>query len=412
MSQETPWRPEEAVTYAGPESTLGSSGGAPTMTRTFPVSGTVETKLEQEEIPIDQESIHLFDLQNPVKGIKKCSFGCEYYLQPDGTQLNSAASPATHPLGVFLKAAFGNETVAAGSTVDSSGSGTAVTVAAGHGSRFAVGAWALFPISSSLLPGRVSVIATDALTLDLGIGSAATSSGDIMNMYNYSPSASSTQSLYIQHVPAGSTTNFAEALKGCIAESLELGLELNKAATAKFKFQGIDWERPSDDSITTTVGTDTMGTPFAMDGNAVMILQSTGTATLTQYPLLSVSVKLNLGMQYAMTLGGVQGRSSAYRAGNRMFAEITVKAVSADITPHSTWWTDRTDLQCVLMVPFGSGATKRWLVIDAPKVAVIGTPETVKEGGMATTQFVLHTKMRSRSASTTQGRSPFTIAFG
>jgi hypothetical protein len=129
-------RHSESASYAGIESTFGTT---PSMTRIFPITSSFDPDTQQEELEVEEESIYLADYKPPIKGLKSGNpkFGC--YVAPDSTILSAAASPSTPWLGLLLKALLGAELSAAGSTVASSGSATAVTVASDHGSRFAVG---------------------------------------------------------------------------------------------------------------------------------------------------------------------------------------------------------------------------------------------------------------------------------
>jgi hypothetical protein len=407
MAQETPFRFDNASTFVARETSFAA---LPTMLRASPVSGSVAIETTQAELDVTEESVYLYNEQDPVKGLKEGTVALDYYLKPPTTQLVTAATPDSTALGALLKAAFGAEVSAAGSQISASGSGTAATVASG--AVFNVGGWALGPLSGSLLPVRVSAISTNDLTFDLGAGAGMTTSTDLVNMHNWYPLESSTETLYVQHAIAGSSSNHKWAAKGCIVESLELETARNKLLVAKFKLKAADWEYPTDDSVAVTVGNDGMGSPFSMR-DAVFILQTTGTATRTAYEMLDFKVKLNLGMRFQEDLGGAtEGKVSAYRDGQRMFAEATIKTASADVVPFSTWYTSRTALQCVIMVPQGSSTTKRWCVIDIPNCIVVGVPKTTKEAGMAVTEFTVRSKMRSTSASAAQGRTPFALAIG
>lgn len=379
------------------------------MTRAFPISGSVEPDTAQDELEVEDESVYLHDYKAPVLGIKNGGVKCAYYLRPQATRLATAATPDTTPLGIMLKAAFGDEIAEAGSAITASSSATAVDITSGGAAN--IGAWHIFPVGDTNEVGRVSAIATNALTLDFGLSTTADTGEDMVNMHNWYPKPSSTETVYIQHAKANSSTTHKWAFRGCICESVEFDLARNALPKATFTFKSATWEFTTDDSVAVTVGTDTMGVPFAMK-DAEMYLQSTATATRTQYPFLSASIKVNTGMRFAETLGGTEGRASAYRDGQRMFAEATVKTVSADAAAFNTWWTNRTALQLVIAVPSGTGSTKRWMVFDLPKCIIVGPPKTVKEAGMATTEFTLRSQMRSTSGATDLARTPFVLAIG
>jgi hypothetical protein len=96
--------------------------------------------------------------QTPVKGMKSGSpVALSVDVKPTSGRLNAAASPVAFSNASALshqllwRAAMGGElTPAAGTTVDSY-SAPDVTVASGHGSRFAVGQWLLYEATGGAL---------------------------------------------------------------------------------------------------------------------------------------------------------------------------------------------------------------------------------------------------------------------
>lgn len=182
MAQETPWLNQLARTFIGRELTFCTK---PSMTAAFPCSDSVEPDISQDELDVDDERPYLYDLQTPVRGLKKGGIKLAYYMRPAGTRLVAAATPDAHPLGILLRAAFGGVHEDAGIAVASSASGTAITLDAGGGLLFPVGSWGLAPIGGSTLPVRVSAVATDVLTLDFGAGSAATATEVMVGVHQY-----------------------------------------------------------------------------------------------------------------------------------------------------------------------------------------------------------------------------------
>ena len=397
-------RHSESASYAGIESTFGTT---PSMTRIFPITSSVDPAVDQEELDVDEESIYLADYKAPVKGLKSgnLKFGC--YAAPASTVLSAAASPSTPWLGTLLKALLGAELSAAGSTVASSGSATAVTVASGHGSRFAVGGWALFETGGAVEPGRISAIATDALTLDLAISAAATSSGIVSNCYQYYWTEGNTQALTIQHALIGDSAH-QWTFNGCTG-GWGLKLDRNGLLRVDFDLKVASWTGPSAQSLTTTVGSNGMGSPWSMR-DATCILQAYNTTTRTHYPLHSVSCKFADGLEHIPELGGVEGKTGVMRTSGRKGTEFTVRFQS-DQVRDATDWVSRTVLQLVVMVPQGSGTSKRWFILDVPRAVIVGKPKLVKEGGFTLTEITLRPQINT-SGSTALARAPYKIAIG
>lgn len=397
-------RHSESATYVGIESTFCTT---PSMTRCFPITSGVDLEPVQAELENDEESIYLWDVKDPVKGLKDGKVKVPCYLAPDSTALNAAATPATPWLGTFLKALLGGEQSGAGSTVASSGSGTTVSVASGHGSRFAVGTWGLFEVSGALEPGRISAISTDALTLDLALSAAATSSGLVYNTYCYYPTESNVQTLSVQHALIGNSSH-QWTLNGCTG-GWDLKLDRNGLLRVDFDLMAATWTGPSSQSLTTTVGSNGMGSPWSMR-DAVCILQAYNTTTRTHYPLHSISCKFDSGMEFIPELGGTEGKTGVMRTKGREFVTLTIRFQS-DQARDATDWVSRTTLQCVVLVPQGSGTSKRWFILDVPRAIIKGKPKLIKEGGFTLTEITLVSKINT-SGTTALARAPFRLAIG
>jgi hypothetical protein len=403
-----PFRPDDAATYFGIESAFDSDT-PPSMLRGFPVGGSFEPTINQAELEVNTESVYLYDYKPPVLGMQDggCKFSC--YVRPDTTQLGSESSsvPFFHP----LKALFGGMDGGAGTTTSAAASATSITATSAAG--FGIGQWVLPTVSGTTEPCRISNIVANALTFDLGASATPTAStSPLTGMYNFYPTPGNTLSLYVQHANANETTNEKYSFRGCTGD-LGLKFDRNQILVADFDLKAASWSCPSADTIATTVGTDTMGSCFVLK-DATVILQSTATATRTTYPIVSFGAKLNMGMQHTPNLTGRNGVGGVVRVGQRLFAETTVR-VYADQTDTATivaYWTNRTALQFVAMVPSGSGSTKRWCVFDMPKCIVVGRPKPVKDGGRMCLDITLRSQMRSTSGSTDQARTPFTLAIG
>lgn len=395
-------RTAEAATYVGIESTFGTT---PSMVRAFPITDTFEPDLEQAEVDNLDESIYLWDVKNPVKGLKDGSAKLGFHIRSSGNRLTSGATPATPWLGNVLKACFGTELAAAGSTIQSSSTSTSIIVGTGHGSRFEAGQPILVDVGGVPEPTWVSSISTDTLTLGLALSASPTTGEDVINCYTYYPTASNTYSLALQHAMAGSS-NHQWTLNGCSVDC-QFKLERNKIPQLDVALKAATWTGPSDQSISTALGSNGMGDPFVV-ADGLVILQSNATSTRTHYPLRSMTVKLNHGMGHIEELaGGTQGKTGMMRMGQRVFAEIDL-AMATDTALDSSLWTNRTDLQLFVSIPQGSGSTKTWMTFFLPKAIVVGKPKFKRDGGVATTTCKLVAKINTSG----NINKPFYFAIG
>jgi hypothetical protein len=153
-------RPNDAATYVGGE-TVAFGTPPESMTRCTPISGSVEITTNQTQLENESESVYLHDRKARVHGFREGEVKLGYYFKTPTAQLNAAATPATPPLGLLLFAALSGEVSAAGSTVQDTSTTSAVLVAAGHGTRFAVGSIAYFPVGGTLEPAMVTAVSTD-----------------------------------------------------------------------------------------------------------------------------------------------------------------------------------------------------------------------------------------------------------
>jgi hypothetical protein len=410
-----PFRSVDAATYFGVESSFGT---LPTMYRAFPVADSFEPTIDQGEGEVNDESVYLYDYKNPVKLMK--SGGCKfsYYLRPAGTQLITGQNGVdTVPLFQPLKALFGGLVYDAGE--DPSAVSTTVSATVADGTVYSEGQWVMPLVSGAYEPCRIGSIATNDLTWGLAPSTTPTVAGaDMLGMYNFYPAQGNTSSLYVQHANANETTNEKYSFSGCTGD-VGLKFDRNGLLVADFDLKANNWSCPSGDTIAVTVGTDSMGAPFALK-DATVILQAYNTVTRTQREIASFSAKLNMGMDMIPCLGGTAGTlgangySGVMRVGQRLFAEATVRlyADTTDTATYVGYHTNRTELQFVVMVPSGSTTTKRWCVFDMPRCIVVGRPKPVKDGGRRMIELTLRSKMRSTSASAELGRTPFVLAIG
>lgn len=395
---------ETAATFVGLESSFASTAG--TMHRAFPVKGTVDIALEQAEVENEDESVYLYDVKDPVRGIKDGSVKAEFYLKPFASQLSSSATPTNNYLQQILKGVFGGHQVNSGSLVSTGSSSTSVVV--DHPTRFAIGQWALFSTTNGLEPARITNISSNTLTLAPALSSTPASASAVINMDNFYPTEANTNSLTVQHAKAGDSS-LQYLLNGCIG-GLELKLERNQLASIAVDLKAATWSTGSL-GYSTAVGTEVLASPMVVK-DAIVLVQASTDTTRTSYPLKSLSSKFSFENNFLEELGGTEGKTGAMRTGTRNFVEATLK-FKVD-TAAEGYWSNQTKLQIVAMIPVGSSTSKRWLVLDIPTSVPVGRPKLSNDGGVYYIELMVRGKLSTvnSSSSTELSRAPAVLAIG
>ncbi len=392
--------------WIGAETTFGTP---PSMTQFTPLD-TPDIKLNQAEVDNTSESYLLFDNKDHIHGLKDGSAKIEQFVRPHASQLGASTAPSTHGLGILLSASFGGKQATSGSTVTGAPTTGSVPVVTGTGVRFAVGQWALFPCSGTLEPARITAINSDTLTVFPALSSAPTSASVAVNMENYYPTQTNTQTVAYQRAHTLDTTMQLH-LSGCLVDTFELSSDRGSMLKATFGLQAASWATGSL-GLSPAVFTETLASPQVVK-DAIIHIQATTDSTTTHYPLISHTFKTTLGNDFVMETGGIEGKTGIMRASApRVFAEGTFKFL-ADIVQQDRW-ANGTHLQVIVKLPQGSGTTKRWVVIDMPTCIIYGKPQYSDDGGKLICEMTVRSQINTviTSPSTDLARSPFTLALG
>ncbi len=408
----TPFRFDESATYWGLESTFAT---LPTVYRAYPINGTVDIATDATQLEVEDESVYLYDLKDPVHGIKRATAKFGYYLRPNDA-LGTAALSATTPLGLALKSVFGGESSSAVGTTVNDAAATTTVVIVTTAANMIIGQWWLWQVAGALEPSRIVDISTNTITLSPPLSGAPTNGGIVVAMHNYHHLSANTNTLYLQHIKANSGTYHKWSLKGGV---MDCQFKTDRNALLRADFSGTfgDYDFPSAESPATTVGADT-GAPWALK-DATVILQAnaatpaTPLAARTQFQIKSFTHKLNNGMAHLESLSST-GAFGAMRTGQRSVGDITLKlyADSTALTEFTTWWTARTALEFDLMVPQGTLLTKRWAVFSAAKAHIKDAPKYSTDGGVGTVDITLRPTIRNTAGTTETARAPYVVALG
>ena len=402
-------RSKDAATYVGFETSFASTPA--TMVRAFPVEGTFEADIMQTELENLEETVDLYDVEPTVRGLKGGTVKADFYLRVPSAQLVSGQSSQTHYLNEVLRSGLGFRLVSQGSLVAGTPTQTVVDVTTAQGSRFSRGAWIGVEVDGEIEPAKVIERSTDTLTLFPELSAAPTAGARVVNSYTYLPSVNAATSLHIQHAVNGDSSEGLQWAMSGSAVSLTFDIKRNELAKLKMEAEVADWQGPSFLGFSTASASDPMTTPFAVR-DAVTLFQPITTNTRTSYCLISAEIKLNGGLEHVECLGATEGKTAVFRKSQRQFVEATLK-FRFDNTMDTVYWQTQELMSCILMIPKGSGTTKRWIVLEIPTCRIVGKPKLSDENGMQYMEVSVHgtrDETVTNPASINLERAPFRVA--
>lgn len=401
-------RTKEAATYIGTETTFGTLAG--TMLRAFPVEKSFMPDIEQAELENSDQRTTLYSQLATVRGLKDGKLKVDFYGKVNSTQNTDGVTATADYLNQIIYTALGEIKFDEGSVTAAGSSTTVVNVSAGDGANFVVGQWIAVEVAGTLEAARVVAIATDALTVYPPLSASPGTGAAVVSGVTHAPATNHDATLSLQHAMVGS----ADQQWTLLGNTLNLGVEIKRNEIMKLMFEGAvgSWTGPSNQSISTAVAADTCTSPFSVRDCTVWFRAAgTGTATRTAYPVAEFTVKTNGKMEHIEELGGVEGKTAAFRKGQRLFAEATLK-FRYDNTIDASVWTNQTVYQAVVVVPKGTGVTKRFIVVDLPYVRIVGKPKIVDEAGMVYMEINLQASEDLSIASplSDMAQAPFRLA--
>jgi hypothetical protein len=379
-------RSKDAATYVGFETTFGSTPA--TMVRAFPVEGTFNGDIMQTELENLEEMVDLYDNKATVRGLKGGTVKADFYMRVPSLQLVSGQSSQTHYLNEVLRGGLGFRLVSQGSLVAGVPTQNVIDVTTPQGTRFSRGSWCGVEVDGEIEPAKVIDRTGDTLTLFPDLSAIPTAGALVVNSYTYLPSVNSAASLHIQHAINGDSSEGLQWAMSGSAVSLTFDIKRNELAKITMEATVADWQGPGNFGFVTASASDPMSTPFAVR-DAITIFQPVTTTTRDSYCLISAEVKLNGGLEHVECLGAIEGKTSVFRKSQRLFVEATLK-FRFDNVMDSLYWQTQELMSCIMMIPKGSGTTKRWIVLEIPTCRIVGKPKLTDENGMQYMEVTVH----------------------
>ncbi len=394
------------VAFVAHETTFASAT-PPTMSPCIIEQDSFDNGLTQEELENKDSSARMHDYQDPVLGLKSegstLKFACG--VRPHASQI-TAAAPGTIPyLHLLWHAMLGGQQLGAGSALAAGPvDGTTVTVLSAAG--FAIGQVIAIQNTGA---GTVEVaVITNIVGAVLSLYptlSATATAGFALNSFHNFLTETNSKSLIFQHArPINGSTRQIQG-SGCIGK-FSLKTERGKLVMSEFDLMVTNWSRGSL-GLSSAVQTNPMASARWAVKDAVLYLQPAATATRVSYCAEQFELTVDPGMERTPCHDGTEGFGSVMRVGTRGAVKFKLR-VRAD-EDQFTRWTARTELRLMYAIPQGSGTAKRWFVVYANKVVIVGMPKAVKEGGRLVYELELIAKIDNTAAADSAAGAPVSI---
>lgn len=358
-------------------------GTADVERRIHPRVDTAALAAEQAEVEALRLRVVAHDPTKPVRGFKGATGGFEHYLQPDTTYLVTAATPdgdAAAPLTIPMRCILGGESIAAGATIPS-GTYTPLVfdVTATQGARLPAGQicavdQAAGSGTEDLVPCRVTERVADTIDVWPALAVAPDAGGRVINSRTWYATQTNTRSMSLALAPSNGTALEYRATGG--TGNVSISFTRGELVTANFELAFADFTGPANLSLGAAVAADPMAAPLSTR-NAKMFLQPVATTTRACVKVDSFTLNITSGMEHLDTLTcGVEGRKGVMRSAGLTEAFATIDLVlDVDTDYDTSAWASQTDLSLMLFVQLDvSASVRRFVVIDAPRVFVVGKP--------------------------------------
>jgi len=410
-------RTKQAATYVGSETSFAVLPA--TMYRCFPVEGSVAIDMEQKQLDNMDQRTNLYEYLAPVFGLKDGKIKMEFYCKAPTTQLVAGQAPTTSYMDQVFDAAWGYRFANSGSNRNLASTTTVISVSTGEALNFELGSWIGVEVASVIEATKVVAIdlVADTLTVFPALSAAPSSGNRIINGYNYAPKQNHTGSLHIQHAICGDSNPTTQMVSSGSAINLTVSAKRNELGKVEVEGAIGSFLGPQALGFITSSASDPFTAPFAVR-DALVYFQAAGSASpAVAYSLHEFTIKTNGVMQHIEGLGGTEGKSASFRKGQRMFAEATLK-FRYDNAVDATSYSNIALQQAMIIIPKGSGITKRFTIFDMPNAYIFGKPKLVEESGLLYMTLTLHSSADTNipynvlgPALTELSTAPFRVAF-
>lgn len=378
----------ERRTLVGLESAFGTTPSA-----SFPNAMT-EVVLLHEGTPGDGATVEMLDVMdarvrrndaiNPEQGLEiQSKWTAKSYLKsvPTANILTSGGAVGSLSHRILFRHLLGTEHAALGTTVATGTNATTFDVASA--TNLKKGTWITVTISGQPEPAKITNISGSTVTVAPALSGTPATSAVVRNLYNYAPAESHTSSLAWQVAYVGSAD--AQYTFNGVHGGFKLNFPFGQLGTLDLDMTAVQFTGASAQSITTTTVTDDMSVPFILGGPrgsnpAVVLLTDPASSSRTDY-LVCESIELDMPNNWQMVRdpGGVQTVNSVVNVAGRPRAGSLKLRARFDANFFTAFDTS-TEFQFAMWVMTGTGATRRFFLVEMPRCTFVAQPKFVKHG--------------------------------
>ncbi len=369
----------EHRTLIGMETTFGTTpaGSYPeVMTEIVPLHDALHVDaLAVEMLDVNDARVRRNDATQPVQGLNmgsKVSMTCYAKAVATTNILTAAGTVGSLSQCIPFLHCFGVEHAEIGTTVSTAASETefdATSVA-----TLKKGTWITVTISGTPEPCKITNISTNTVTVTPALSATPANGAIIRNLRTYAPAEAHTSSMTCQFAFAGDSTTQYTANGVCA--SMKISTEFGKLLTYALDAQAATFTGPSAQAIATTSVTDDMSAPFVWKGATVLLAAAPARATT----LVCEKIELDMPNQWQPVRdpGGVETINSMVNVAGRPRA-ATLKIRLRFDADQETAFTAETGYSFYAWVPYGSGTTTRFFLLDMSNVKLVAKPKAVSD---------------------------------
>ena len=368
----------EHRTLIGMETTFGTTpaGSYPeVMTEIVPIHDALHIDgLAVEMLDVNDARVRRNDATQPVQGLKmasKVAMTCYAKAVATTNILTAAGTVGSLSQCLPFLHCFGVEHAAIGTTVSTAASET--TFDATSVATLKKGTWITVTISGTPEPCKITNISTNTVTVEPALSATPANGAIVRNLRTYAPAESHSSSMTCQFAFAGDSA--AQYTANGVCASMKITTGFGQLVTYALDGMAATFTGPSAQAIAVTSVTDDMSAPFLFKEATVLLAASPARATGLVCETLEVDfpndwkpVRDPNGTETINSMVNVAGRPRA----------ATLKIRLRFDSAQETAFTAETGYSFYAWVPYGSGTTTRYLVLDMSNVKIVNKPKPVK----------------------------------
>lgn len=362
----------------GLETTFGTTpaGSYPeVMTEIVPIHDALHVDaLAVEMLDVNDARVRRNDAIQPVQGLKmasKVSMTCYAKACATANILTASGTVGSLSQCIPFLHCFGVEHADIGTSVATGASATTFDVASA--ATLKKGTWITVTINGTPEPCKITNIATATVTVTPALSGTPAPAAIVRNLRTYAPAESHASSMTCQFAFAGDSD--AQYTVNGVCASMKITTAFGQLITYALDGNAATFTGPSAQSIATDSVTDDLGAPFVFKQATVLLAAAPSRAST----LVCESIELDMPNDWKAVRdpGGTETINSMVNVAGRPRA-ATLKIRLRFDSAQDAAFVAETGYSFYAWVPYGSGTTTRYLVLDMSNVKIVGKPKPVK----------------------------------